>query len=77
MKETIRQHQVPEDVLQEVNDFLEEIMVLQLEEESADEEVTDESNKICIDNGTEKEEGETNGHDDDIDVINLLNAKNV
>ena len=55
MKETIRQHQVPEDVLQEVNDFLEEIMVLQLEEESADEEVTDESNKNCIDNGSEKD----------------------
>ena len=33
--------------------------------------------KNCIANGNENEEGETDGHDDDIDVINLFNAKNV
>ena len=50
-------------------------MALQLEEESADEEVTDEPNKNCIANGNENEKGETNGHNDDIDATNLLNAK--
>ena len=50
-------------------------MALQLKEESADEEVTDEPNKNCIANGNENEKGETNGHNDDIDATNLLNAK--
>ena len=34
-------------MIQKVNESLEEIMALHLEEESADEEVTDESNKHC------------------------------
>ena len=50
-------------------------MALQLKEESADEEVTDEPNKNCIANDNENEKGETNGHNDDIDATNLLNAK--
>ena len=77
LEETITQHQVHKDDIQEVNEFLKEIIALQLEEESADKEVTYESNKNCIANSSENEEGETDGHDDDIDVINLFNAKNV
>ena len=77
LEETIKQHQVPKDEIQEVSEFLEEIIALQLKEESADDEVTYESNKNCIANSSENEEGETDGHDDDTDVINLLNAKNV
>ena len=52
-------------------------MALLLEEESADEEVTDEPKKICIANGNENEKGETNGHNDDSDAINLSNAKDL
>ena len=75
LEETIKKHQFPEDIIQEVNEFLEEIMALQLEEESADKEVTDEPNKNCIANGNENEKGEINGHNDDIHAINLLDAK--
>ena len=75
LEETVKKHQFPEDIILEVNEFLEEIMALQLEEESADEEVTDEPNKNCIANDNENEKGETNGHNDDIDATNLLNAK--
>ena len=75
LEETIKKHQFLEDIIQEVNEFLEEIMALQLEEESADKEVTDEPNKNCITNGNENEKGETNGHNDDIHAINLSNAK--
>ena len=39
---------------------------------AADEEVTDKPNKSCIAIGNENEKGETNN---DIDAINLLNAK--
>ena len=48
-----------------------------LKEESSDKEATYESNKNCIANCNENEEGETDGHNDDIDAINLFNAKNV
>ena len=77
LEETIKQNQFPEDVIEEVNEFLEEIMTLQLEEESAGKEVTDEPNKNCIATGNQNGKGETNGHNDDIDVINLLNAKDL
>ena len=70
-------NQVSKDDILEVNEFLKEIMALQLKEESSDKEVTYESNKNCIANCNENEEGETDGHNDDIDVINLFNAKNV
>ena len=76
LEETIKRHQVPKDDIQEVNEVLNKIIALQLEEESADEEVTYESNKNCIANANENEEGETDGHNDDV-VINLFNAKNV
>ena len=39
------------------------MVVLQLEEVSAVEEVTDESNKIYTADGNENEEGETYGHE--------------
>ena len=77
LEETIKQHQVPKDDIQEVNEFLKEIIASQLEEESTDEEVTYESKKNCIAKANENEERETDGHDDDVDVINLFNAKNV
>ena len=76
LEETIKQHQVPKDDIQEVNEFLKEIIALQVEEESTDE-VTYESKKNCIAKANENEERETDGHDDDVDVINLFNAKNV
>ena len=72
LEKTIKKHQFHEDIIQEVNEFLEETMALQLEEEPADEEVTDKPNKHCIAIGNENEKGETNN---DIDAINLLNAK--
>ena len=75
LEETIEKHQFPKDIIQEVNEFLQEIMALQLEAEPADEEFTDEPNKNCIANGNENEKGETNGHNDDIHAINLSNAK--
>ena len=74
LEETIKRHQVPKDDIQEVNKVLKKIIALQLEKDSADEEVTYESNKA---NANENEEGETDSHDYDVDVINLLNAKNV
>lgn len=45
LEENIKQRQVPEEVILEVNEFNEEMMVLQLDEESADKEVNDESNE--------------------------------
>ena len=45
MEETIKQRQVPEETIQEINNFYEKMMALQLKEESADEEVTNESKK--------------------------------
>ena len=45
MEETIKQRQVPEETIQEINNIYEKMMALQLKEESADEEVTNESKK--------------------------------
>ena len=45
MEETIA------EIIQEVSKFLKEMMALQLEEESADKEVNDESNKSCTVDG--------------------------
>ena len=39
LQETIKKREVPEEVIQGVNEFLEEVMALQLDEESPDEEV--------------------------------------
>lgn len=63
LKETIKQHQFPDDTIQEVRKFLVEIMALQLEDESADEEVIYESNKNCMANDNENEDGEPDGDD--------------
>ena len=41
LEETIKQRQVPYEVIQEVHEFLEEMLSLQFKEESADKEVTD------------------------------------
>ena len=67
LEKTIEKYQFHEDIIQEVNEFLGEIMALQLEEEPPDE-----LNKNCIAISNENEKGETNN---DIDAINLLNAK--
>ena len=48
LKETIDKRQVPEKAIQEVNKLLEEMMTLQLEEESADG-----SSKNCTANGND------------------------
>ena len=39
LQETIKKREVPEEVIQGVNEFLEGVMALQLDEESPDEEV--------------------------------------
>ena len=85
LEERIKQWQVLEEVIQEVNEVLEEMMALQLEEESA-KDSTDESNKDCTADVNENELGETdsqnsesddddddddNSVDDDIDVTSL------
>ena len=36
--------------------------------------MADETNVNCIANGNGNEKGETNGHNDDIDLTNLLHA---
>ena len=63
MEETIKQRQVPEETIQEINNFYEKMMALQLKEESADEEVTNESKKKkkCAASNNKNEEGETDG----------------
>ena len=76
LEETIKQHQVPKDDIQEVNEFLKAIIALQLKE-STDEEVTYESKQNCTAKANENEERETDCHDDDVDVIHVFNAKNV
>ena len=45
MEETIKQRQVPEENIQEINKFYEKMLALQLEKESADKGVTNESKK--------------------------------
>ena len=48
MEETIKQRQVPEENIQEINKFYEKMLALQLEKESADKGVTNESKKKKI-----------------------------
>ena len=45
MEETIKQRQVPEENIQEINKFYEKMLALQLEKESADKGVTNELKK--------------------------------
>ena len=81
LQETIKKREVPEEVIQEVNEFLEEMMALQLDEESPDEEV--ELSKYCTANVKENDNGESNednyskenegveSDDDEINVVDL------
>ena len=56
-QETIKKREVPEEVIQTVNEFLEEMIALQLHEESSDEEV--ELSKNCTGNVNENDDGES------------------
>ena len=81
LQETIKKREVPEEVIQGVNEFLEEMMTLQLDEESPDEEV--ELSEICIANVNGNDDGESDednyseenegveSDDDEINVIDL------
>ena len=66
MEETIKQRQVPEENIQEINKFYEKMLALQLEKESADKGVTNESKKKkkkkkYAASSNKNEEGETDG----------------
>ena len=69
MEETIKQRQVPEENIQEINKFYEKMLALQLEKESADKGVTNESKKKKkkkkkknnAASSKKNEEGETDG----------------
>ena len=54
LQETIEKGDVPEEVIQVLNEFLEEMMALQLDEESSDEEV--ELSKNCTANVNENDD---------------------
>ena len=60
LQEAIKKREVPEEVIQGVNEFLEEMMALQLDEESPDEEV--ELSKNCTANVNENDHGESDKH---------------
>ena len=81
LQETIKKREVPEEVIHGVNEFLEEMMALQLDEELPDEEV--ELSKNCIANVNENDDGESDednyseenegveSDDDEINVVDL------
>ena len=81
LKDTIKKCEVPEEVIQAVNKFLEEMMALQLDEVSPDEEV--ELSKNCTANVYENDDGESDednyseknegveSDDDEINVVDL------
>ena len=81
LQETIKKRKVPEKVIQAVNEFLEEMMALQLDEESPDEEV--ELRENCTANVNENDDGESDednyseenegveSDDDEINVVDL------
>ena len=81
LPETIKKREVPEEVIQAVNEFLEEMMALQLDEESPDEEV--ELSENCTTNVNENDDGESDednyseenegveSDDDEINVVDL------
>ena len=79
LQETIKKREVPEEVIQGVNEFLEEMMALQLDEESPDEVV--ELSKNCTANVNENDDGqsdednyseENNGVESDDEEINAV-----
>ena len=57
LQETIKKRKVPDEVIQGVNEFLEEMMALQLDEESRDEEV--ELSENCIVNVNKNDDGKS------------------
>ena len=81
LQETIKKREVPEEVIQGVNEFLEGVMALQLDEESPDEEV--ELSENCTANVNENDDGESDednyseenegveSDDDEINVVDL------
>ena len=81
LQETIKKREVPEEVIQGVNEFLEKIMALQVDEESPDEEVELSENITANvnendhgesheDNYSEKNEG-VESDNDEINVVDL------
>ena len=82
LQETIKKREVQEEVIQGVNEFLEEMMALQLDEESPDEEV--ELSKNCTANVNENDDGqsdednyseENNGVESDDEEINAVDMQ--
>ena len=81
LQETIKKRVVPEEVIRGVNKFLEEMMALQLDEESPDEEV--ELSENCTANVNENDDRESDednyseenegveSDDDEINVVDL------
>ena len=81
LQETIKKREVPDEVIQGVNEFLEEMMALQLDEESPDEEV--ELSENCTANVNENDNRESDednyseanegieSDDDEINVVDL------
>ena len=57
LQETMKKREVPEEIIQGVNEFLEEMMALQLDEEMPDEEV--ELSKNCTASVNENDDGES------------------
>ena len=57
LQETMKKREVPEEIIQGVNEFLEEMMALQLDEESRDEEV--ELSENCIVNVNKNDDGKS------------------
>ena len=79
LQETIKKREVPEEVIQGVNEFLEEMMALQLDEDLPDEEV--ELSENCTANVNENNNGESDegnysgkneGVESDDDKINVV-----
>ena len=66
LQETVKKREVPEEVIQGVKEFLEEMMALQLHEESPDEEV--ELSENCTANVNENDDEES--HEDNYSVEN-------
>ena len=60
LQEAIKKREVPEEVIQGVNEFLKEMLALQLDEELSDEEV--ELSKNCTANVNENDHGESDKH---------------
>ena len=82
LQETIKKHEVPEEIIQGVNEWLEEMMALQLDEQSSDEEV--ELSENCTANVNQNDEGESDednysekneGVESDNDEINVVDLQ--